>query len=210
VRTSSLTARLIAGAGVWIVAALLLGGVSVLTFLDGYAEEGLRERLTVYVDALVATSETDELSGRLTLARALGDPRFDRPYSGWYWQISDGHGPVLRSRSLWDEALPVAPEAAGHTAWLRTQGPEDQQLRVLARDVTLPDDDRLFRYAVAAEEGVIAEEIAPVRRALVWSLVALGIGLLIALFIQVRFGLRPLRQMRRALGDVRAGRAERL
>ena len=210
-RISSLTTRLIAGAGVWIAVALLAAGVVVSAFLERYAEQGLRERLAVHLDALVAASETEDVSFQLVLARELTDPRFERPYSGWYWQIGAADEAVLRSRSLWDQALAIGPPTeVGRVAWLSVEGPEGQRLRVLARDLTLPDDDRLFRYAVAAEEGVITAEIRPVRRTLVWLLAGLGGGLLIALFIQVRFGLRPLRQMRRALGDIRAGRADRL
>ncbi|TVR99917.1 MAG: hypothetical protein EA406_02010 [Rhodospirillales bacterium] len=195
----------------WIAAALLAAGVVVSAFLERHAEQGLQQRLAIHLDALVAASETEDGTTGLTLAPELTDPRFERPFSGWYWQVGDGGDPVLRSRSLWDQALAIdPPAAAGHAAWLRLEGPEGQRLRALVRDLTLPDDDRLFRYAVAAEEGVITAEIRPVQRTLTWMLAGLGGGLLIALFIQVRFGLRPLWRMRRALGEVRAGRAERL
>jgi signal transduction histidine kinase len=43
-----------------------------------------------------------------------------------------------------------------------------------------------------------------------WSLSILGLGLLAALLIQVRFGLQPLRRMRQAIVAVRTGRAQRL
>ena len=43
-----------------------------------------------------------------------------------------------------------------------------------------------------------------------WSLGILGLGLLTALLLQVRFGLQPLRRMRQAIVAVRTGRAQRL
>lgn len=210
-RIKSLSFRLIAGAGVWIVAALFAGVLAVSAFLESYAERSLRERLNVYLEALIGASETTGGGDRVLLVRELDDPRFERPFSGWYWQIGDGEEAILRSRSLWDEALTgTAAEAAGQAAWLSARGPENQRLRLLVRDVTLPDSDRVFRYIVAAEERVITREIRPVRVTLVWLLAALAAGLIVALFIQVRFGLRPLRHMQKALADVRAGKAERL
>jgi signal transduction histidine kinase len=42
------------------------------------------------------------------------------------------------------------------------------------------------------------------------TLTVLGIGLLLVVWFQVRFGLRPLQAMQRALGDIRTGKAQRL
>lgn len=210
-RSRSLSLRLIAGAGVWIAAALLAAGLAVSAFLESYAERTLRERLNVHLEALIGASETGGAGERVRLTRDPEDSRFERPFSGWYWQIGDRDEALLRSRSLWDEALAVpGDEVAGRTGWLRAEGPEGQDLRLLARDVTLPDSDRVFRYIVAADARVISEDIRPVQVTLTWLLAALGAGLLVALFIQVRFALRPLRRMQRALADVRAGKAERL
>ena len=55
-----------------------------------------------------------ELAGAFTVApdgtpqlsQDLSDPRYGRPLSGAYWQVSDDKGVRLRSRSLWDETLP--------------------------------------------------------------------------------------------------------
>jgi hypothetical protein len=41
--------------------------------------------------------------------QSLGEPLFDLPLSGWYWQVTRLQGPkpeVRASRSLWDTGLP--------------------------------------------------------------------------------------------------------
>ena len=53
-------------------------------------------------------------------------------------------------------------------------------------------------------------EVKRFNHALAVSLGLFGVGLLIAVVVQVRHGLRPLRRMSEALANMRAGRADRL
>jgi len=71
---------------------------------------------------------------------------------------------------------------------------------------------RTVRYTllVAGDRGELEAEIALFNRSLVWSLGGLGLLLVIAVFIQVRFGIMPLRRIPDALAAIRSGRSERL
>jgi signal transduction histidine kinase len=53
-------------------------------------------------------------------------------------------------------------------------------------------------------------DIAAFNAALSWSLAALGLVLVIAVFVQVRYGLRPLARIEAALGAIRSGSAYHL
>ena len=208
-RGNSLAFRLVAGAGLWISAALVAGGLLLSSIFEGSVERSFDARLEVYLDALIAVSRSGQ-AGRLELARGLDEPRFGQPYSGWYWQITGPQGPILRSRSLWDMTLDAVP---GEDGTLRTyvfEGPDGRPLRVAERDVSLPSFQQRLRYTVAAEESEIGREVARFNEVLVYALAALGLGLVAAVLIQVHFGLIPLRRMRDALARIRAGRAERL
>src|SRR5512134_1432789 len=107
----SLALRLVIGAGLWIAVALIAGGIALSTLFRDYVEESFDTRLTVLLESLVAVSELDA-DGRPQVSRSVGETRFDQPYSGWYWQIAQGAEPVLRSRSLWDQVLPVGSSPA--------------------------------------------------------------------------------------------------
>ena len=209
-RVDSLALRLVAGAGLWLAAALLAGGFLLSSSFRSYVERSFDDRLIVLLESLVAVSELDT-DGRVQLSRSVGDPRFDQVYSGWYWQISSPGAPSLRSRSLWDQTLPASDVAPGlEPARFAAAGPDDAVLRVIERDITLPGSARHFRYAVAADRSDIEAEIDAFNATLGWSLGVLGLGLLAAVFIQVRYGLRPLRRIRSALVAVRSGQAGRL
>lgn len=213
-RPRSLASRLVIAAILWIAAALAIGGVLISALFRDSVERNFDARLTVHVDSLIAVSRYDD-SGRLILSRTLPEPRFDLPYSGWYWQISDHRGVVLiRSRSLWDETLDIT--APGEQGGMRTEelsGPDGAMLRVRFIDVTLPEVPQPappVRFAVAADRSELKDELRPFNLALLWSMGALGIGLAVAVAIQVGVGLRPLRRVRVALADIRGGRTERM
>jgi signal transduction histidine kinase len=207
-RIKSLAYRLVIGAALWIGLAVLVGGILLSAVFRGYAERAFDARLTVLLDALVATSSLDE-TGKIRILRAPSDPRFEQPYSGWYWQVSDQHGPLLRSRSLWDQVLsPEYRVIGGGRFQALLQG--EAKLRLIGRDVTFPGSDDVFHYIISGDRREIDEEIARFNTTLVWSLGGLALGLVIAVLIQVRYGLKPLRRVRAALGDVASGRTDRL
>lgn len=89
-------------------------------------------------------------------------------------------------------------------------GPDNQLLRMTERDIKLPGSDKTYRFTVGTEQAEIDNDVRSFNQTLFWSLGALGIGLLTAVLLQVRYGLRPLRQVGRSLAAIRSGRARRL
>src|SRR5262249_58723755 len=71
--------------------------------------------------------------------QSIGEPLFELPLSGWYWQVTrlDSKMPDVRSsRSLWDAMLPhlADPGTTSIPGGARSgyvQGPEGQQLRLV-------------------------------------------------------------------------------
>lgn len=204
----SLTVRLVIGGALWIALALGIAGVFLLALFRDHVERSFESRLEVLLDALIVAAELDE-DGALSVAPLSGEPRFERPFSGWYWQILGAGGIDERSRSLWDQGLALAPIGSGRLTRGIT-GPEAQSLRILERDITLPARTAPLRFAVAADLDSMASEIRPFTATLSIALSLLGLGLIGALALQVRYGLKPLTSVRRALLAVRDGRAERL
>lgn len=210
IRTKSLAFRLVAGAAVWVAAALLAGGIALSAVFRDYVERAFDARLAVLLDALVAgVSVADD--ERLALSRGPSEPRFDQPYSGWYWQVATDAGPQLRSRSLWDQVLSPDYRLVGGAGYrFQMLAPRRQTLRLVARDVTLPGSTKIYHFVVSGDESEIEADIGAFHRTLAWSLGALGLGLIIAVLIQVRYGLLPMRRIRAALADVSSGRADRM
>ncbi|MGB5093747.1 MAG: ATP-binding protein [Parvibaculum sp.] len=214
-RADSLAFRLIAGAALWCTLALIAGGMLLSTIFSASVERSFDGRLEVLLDSLVATTDVGK-NRELVRTRGLSESRFDFAYSGWYWQIwPTASRPALRSRSLFDESLDitVAQDVTRDARGIKTfdtAGPEDQTLRVMERRVMLPGYDVPVSFAVAGDKAEMQSEIQSFNNWIFLAMGAMGGGIIIALLIQVRFGLQPLERVRRALADIRSGRAMRL
>ncbi|HWL03346.1 MAG TPA: ATP-binding protein [Xanthobacteraceae bacterium] len=225
-RTSSLALRLFLSSAATTVVILLVTGLVLSSLYRAAVERSFDRRLGVYLRTLVAdvaslpAQPADPSAEPQRFPQSLGEPLFELPLSGWYWQVTrldgqkDGQkGEVRASRSLWDNALPALPEQApagmGATRQGYAQGPENQKLRLLERPIDLGDDGR-FLIAVAGDASEIDDEIASFDRALVVTFLLLAVVLLLVTTFQVRFGLAPLRRISESLAAIRAGTAERL
>jgi signal transduction histidine kinase len=200
--------------------AMVLAGVVLNGLFHDHVMRQFEKGLTQQLDQLTARLSFDA-QGRAELdAQALSDPRWQRPYSGLYWQLDDvtaapSRPGVLRSRSLWDTrlALPSDVLRDGEIHAHELPGPGDSRLRVLERTVrpeAVVGDGVRWRLSVAADLKDTHEAVAGFQRVLVASLVALLVLLLAAAWAQVALGLRPLFALQRGLQNLRDGRAPRL
>lgn len=209
-RSNSLALRLLAGTLCWVAVALAVAGWGLSSLFAEHVTRQFRAELDTRLDQLAAAIEIDT-HGTVRLKAPLTDPRLTRPYSGLYWQIdvigpTPGQG-VLRSRSLWDGvlALPAGAPGDGQRRLHRVRGPDGAG--VLLLEQTLQVDRVTLRAGVAGNEASIDEPVQRFRGLLYIALLILGAGLVGTSLVQLRIALRPLRRMRDALGEVRAGRA---
>ncbi|MCC6779711.1 MAG: sensor histidine kinase [Hyphomicrobiales bacterium] len=215
-RLNSLALRLFFSASIWIVVILLVTGVVLSSIYRAAVERAFDRRLGVYLRILVAEVASPEESGA-KFPQSIGEPLFDLPLSGWYWQVTrlDAPTPDVRSsRSLWDGTLPRLADlgvsaAPGSARQGYAEGPEGQQLRVVERTIDLGDDGR-YLVAVAGDAAELDEETQSFDNAIVITFGVLALILLLTTSFQVRFGLAPLKRISEGLAAIRSGRSERL
>jgi signal transduction histidine kinase len=206
----SLKLRLVGLALVWTTVAILIAGLFISALLRQFVERNADAQLQATMIAVMSGTEFDE-QGNVVIANSVVDPRFDRPLSGWYWQVNDENGVLSRSRSLWDVELGVAVAEPDGTITTRTEpGPNGAIIRKQERDFTAPGGTRRLRVVVAMPADLIEDEVATIVQPLVLSLALLAAGIAIAIGLQVHFGLQPLAKLGRDLAAVRRGDKERL
>src|SRR5579871_4889559 len=213
-RTNSLALRLFLWAAGWTLVILILTGIALSTLYRHAVERAFDRRLDVYLRTLVADVASPE-EGSDKFPQSIGEPLFELPLSGCYWQVTRldaKKADVRSSRSLWDSALPNLGSEQTNAAEYRqgyAQGPEDQRLRLVERTIDLGDEGK-YLIVVAGDASEIDEETRSFDRAISLTFGALTLALLLTTALQVRFGLAPLNRISQRLAAIRSGRAERL
>jgi len=214
----SLRQRLLLATLAGLTLALALAGVVLSNLFKEHVLQQFQASLTQQLDQVTAGLEFDA-QDRPQLATTLSDPRWQRPYSGLYWQVDElsdnarTRRGVLRSRSLWDTwlALEADPLVDGGVHVHEAQGPAGSHLLVIERTVRAAQADHArWRLIVAADLQPTEQATAHFNRVLALSLLVLLVLLLLAAWAQVGMGLKPLRTLQRSLQDVRQARSHRL
>jgi signal transduction histidine kinase len=218
-RRASLARRLILLAAIWSIAVLLGTGVALSAFFNQAALSRFDQGLTDTVDALYAGSSIGQ-AGEV-LAPALTDARALRAYSGKYWQIAgtaDGRlQPQARSRSLWDSEMEAPADLVerlrdqpGAPVAFDATGPVMEPLRAVALMAQLPGRDEPVVFIAAEDRTPVNRDVRNFAIRTAAFLGLLAVGLIAAVFVQVRIGLAPLFAMGREVAGVRQGKAQRL
>jgi signal transduction histidine kinase len=217
----SLTGRLVLLAAVWSILVIVVTGVALTAF---FQQAALRRFDSGLVDLTQGLSAGISIEGGKVIAPPLTDTRALRVYSGRYWQLAEhvvggGVRPVEggRSRSLFDQDLKI-PEAViadvaarpGQQVFYDTEGPLDQPLRASAMQVTFSQRSAPVIIMTAEDRTPVDKEAQRFALLTAGALLALGVGILLAVFLQVRIGLQPLFRLRREVAEVRQGKAERI
>jgi signal transduction histidine kinase len=215
----SLRFRLLAATLAALSLALLLAGALLNGLFREHVMRQFEAELTRQLDQLTARLEVDAAGLPVIDTDQLSDPRWQKPFSGLYWQVDrvadDGQmrQGVLRSRSLWDFTLPLAADALadGAVHVHEGAGPESSTLMMLERTVRVAEEPGTqWRLTVAADIREALQAVDRFRGVLYASLTVLLVLLALAALAQVLVGLSPLRKMQRALADVREARSPRL
>jgi signal transduction histidine kinase len=214
-RATSLATRLFVSATAWVVVILLITGIVLSSVYRSASERAFDRRLNLYLRTIVAEVATPDNTP--DQFQSLGEPLFELPLSGWYWQVTrtDSEKPDVRSsRSLWDKKLPKLEDrgvelTASGVRIGYVDGPEGQTLRMVERPVDLGADGK-FVVMVAGDASEIFEETRAFDYYLGGTFAALSIVLVLTTIFQVRFGLAPLKRISDSIADIRSGRAERL
>ena len=218
----SLVWRLVWLAAAWSVAVLLFTGVALVAFFDHAAVSRLDRDLQADAENLFSGASVGA-DGQVA-APPLTDDRALRPFTGHFWQIGEPRAdgrvhafPGSRSRSMWDgEDLPSPPPVAARLArkpsgYVAYNGVwHGLPVRVVAMQRYLSGHAGPVVFSTAEDRGVIDKDVRRFALTGLVTLLLMGAGLVAAVVLQVRVGLRPLFRMGRDVARVRQGGAERL
>ena len=216
---NSLALRLFLSASVWIIFTLFSGGLLLSNVFRESTQKAFEDKLNFFMETLIGASRVDSTSS-ITVVSELGDPRFFRPYSGWYWQINEKSKTLVRSRSMWDQVFTLDKRLIGGRAKFidetlrqsaqNNPGVSSQNLVVIQREISFPGMSTPITFMVSGNTNEFEKNISRYNNILVSSLVLLGLGLFVSVFLQVKYGLLPLEKIKNSLFKIRNGDATKL
>jgi signal transduction histidine kinase len=204
----SISTRLIMVAALWSLVALVVTGFVLVALFREASEREFDARLDVYLKAIIGEMAAGTPS-EPAVPGNLGEPRFDLPASGWYWMVMRaGTGEVLfASASLLGDRLDLPEPVPGEVLISVISGPRSAELRALQRTIIF-GEAAAYRIAVAGDTGELRARETSFAGQVALTLLVLGLGLVGAIFLQVRVGLRPLATLSASLAAVRRGDAQ--
>lgn len=217
IRAPSLARRLFILALTFAVVLLTITGIVLAAVNRDAVERGFDRRLGVYVKLLIADIAGAVDDPQIQVGANLGEPLFELPQSGWYWQITrvdGGRNDTRASRSLFEGRLAslgpgIVPEGPTRSREGYIEGPASQRLRAVERTIELGEDGE-FVVMVAGDADEISGAVSQFNLTLIATLVLLAIGMVVAALLQVRVGLTPLNRLVGGLTAIRAGEKDHL
>jgi signal transduction histidine kinase len=218
-RHPSLARRLVLLALGWSLAALVVTAIVFALLFQQAAVRRVDQTLNDLTVNLVTYSTVED--GQV-YAPPFTDERALRTYSGRYWEIAEptANGKlrsIARSHSLFDSMLNAPPDLVarlkakpGRHISYDTRGPQNEPLRARAQQNWLPGRKAPVIFLAAEDRSSVNRDVQGFVAATAAAFIILGAGLIVAIIVQVRVGLRPLFELRREVAAVRRGQAERL
>jgi signal transduction histidine kinase len=179
-------------------------------FYFDHSAQHYDEHVSMHLEELVEASGFGP-DGVFRLAFNPSDPRYHDPYSGWYWEVRQFGETIARSESLLQDKLNMGEiQPTRNLEVYEVLGPGEEKLRVHTVEIEREEgQDPLVLLASAPMTGV-RDDVIGYSNHIIGSLLVLGVGLMLAVVLQVRVALRPLDAISTGIADVREGKAAKL
>lgn len=189
--------------------ALAAAGLGLTHMFERHIER--REALSLQAKAreLLGGLRVDT-QGNVRVDTYPSDNRFNRPAGGLYWQVSTTRGSV-HSPSLWDQSL-ATPTAAPRDEWAtrRVAGPYSHGILAISRIVQPDTGSKSVLVQLATDDDALVVARREFGEEMLVSLSLLWVALMVAAYLQVSLGLRPLARVRDDLERLRRNPGARL
>jgi len=206
----SLAFRIVAYSGAWIVMVLLIAALLLVYFYRDHIAQQSDRHVSLHFEELVEASRFLP-GGTFALAFQPSDPRYHDLNSGWYWQVKQSGVTLARSPSLGENSLdPIKFQATKSVAIHEFSGPLNEALRIHVAQIEAGSGRAPLLLMATAPITGITNDVQEYSNHIIISFLLLGIGLLLAVVLQVRVALKPLQAISTQIGNVRIGKVTRL
>lgn len=213
----SLVGRLIRLASIWFTLVLVVIAIALTAYVQTLSMHRFEDRVGQLAQSLYAVTNID--AGGIDTSRFV-DARSGPVHSGFYWQVAEigAQEQVIslsHSRSLLNEVLPLPPHVlgdarahSGNNVYFDLIGPVGEPLRTAV--IYSRINNKPYVFMVAEDSSSVTADVWNFALVTAVALLLLALGTLAAIFVQVRFGLRPLFDLTDEIAHVQSGDQQRL
>lgn len=207
---NTLAFRIIALSGIWVIIALIFTGLMLIKVHRDHTARHFDAHVQMHLEELIGASRYAD-NGEFTLIFQPSDPRYRELFSGWYWEVKQAGKSLKRSPSLGGKSLDLSEwQPTDEVVIKEVPGLNEEILRTQLVQLKVdPNRDSLVFIATAPIDG-ITEDVVNYTNHIIFNFIALGIGLMLAVVLQVRVALKPLKAISTRISEIRAGKASKL
>lgn len=206
----SLTSRIIVLSGIWIIMALIGTGALLINFYRDHIEQHYDAHVQMHMEEMVSAARLLP-DGSLDLAHPPSDPRYQVTDSGWYWEILHRGNVLAKSPSLGDTRIDLGGiNSAEHAGTHVVDGPDGNPLRIQTMQTSAGIPGEHLLLVASAPMMGIRDDVIDVAKHMAISFSLLALGLLAAVFLQIRIALRPVAAISKEISDIHLGTADKM
>ena len=190
--------------------ALIGTGAVLLNFYRDHIESHYDAHVLMHMEEMVSAARLSP-DGELLLAYPPSDPRYQVSNSGWYWEIRHNGKVLDRSPSLGSETIELRNfRSAEHSVTHVGTDPIGNPIRIQTMQIPAGIPGEQLLLVSSAPMMGITDDVINVAQHMAVSLSLLGLGLLLAVVIQVRIALKPIDAIGQGISDIHQGSANSL
>lgn len=206
----SLALRITVFSGAWILITLVITATLLVYFYFDHSAQHYDEHVSMHMEELLEASKYDP-DGQFVLAYSPSDPRYHDLNSGWYWEVKQAGKTLARSPSLGQNSLDIGDLEPGTELSIHElNGPTGMMLRVHVVKLVFHDGAKPLILLASAPMTGVKDDVKNFSNHVFISFSVLGAGLLLAVLLQVRVALQPLKAISSGIANIREGNASKL
>jgi signal transduction histidine kinase len=202
----TLSIRIIAFSGAWVVAALIISAALLLHFYRDHVAQHYDAHVNMHLEELIRASGFGS-DDTFSLKFLPSDPRYDELNSGWYWEVRQSGVSLKQSPSLGGYKFDISNiQPTTSKLVYEMLGPVFEPIRMHILEIKQAGNLDPLVFLTSAPTTNYTDDVLNYSDHIIFSFVLLGIGLLLSVVLQVRIALKPLNAIGKEISDIREGK----
>jgi len=206
VRPRTLSSRIIAFSGVWVIISLTISALVLVHYYRDHVAQHYDAHVNMHLEELTGGSVLSP-DGKFSLKFLPSDPRYDKLNSGWYWDVRQSGVSLKQSPSLGGYMFDISDiQPTTNKVVYEMLGPILEPIRMHILKIEQADNIEPLVFLASAPTTDYTDDVLNYSDHVFFSFVLLGIGLLLTVVLQVNIAVKPLKAIGKEISDIREGK----